>query len=814
MEARYDHLVHEKELQQRWQELKTYQFSPEKQGEVFSVDTPPPTVSGSLHIGHIFSYTHQDIIARFKRMRGHNVFYPMGYDDNGLPTERFVEKKNGVKGHKMSRSAFIEMCLKETHDVEKMFEALWKKMGFSIDWEHTYSTISPTARRVSQHSFLELYRKNKVYRKAEPSLYCATCRTSVAQAELDSVELPSTFNTIIFKGEKGDVLSVATTRPELLPACAALLYHPDDARFQHLAGTTATVPVLGNSVPLLADATVQMDKGTGLVMCCTFGDQTDIQWTQTHNLPIKQIINRDGTWAENAGPLAGLDVTAARKKIIELLKEAALLTEQKPLVHHVNTHERCKQPIEYLNLNQWFVRILEHKKDFIEMGNQIAWYPAYMQARYNDWVEHLSWDWGISRQRFFGIPFPVWHCGDCAEVLLAEPEQLPIDPQETAYGKTCSACGSSNIIPDTDVMDTWNTSSLTPQILTNWPNKGPVAMPLSMRPQAHDIIRTWAFDTIVKAYFHNGSIPWKDIVISGHVLAGKEKISKSKENSVMDPERLLATYPADAIRFWTAHGRLGTDTAFSEPQLKIGQRLITKLWNAFLFTRTHVADYTPRANMAVTDPINAWLLTEAQRTLEAYIRDFDGYEYTAALERVEKFFWQTFCDNYLELVKDQFNNPQLYAADVVESTKFALYEAGRIILQMYAPFVPHITEAIFMACYKQHEKVDSIHALVFDEARLKSYINDSATVLSESILELVAQVRRLKSEQHVSLKTNLECLYIHGNETRFNEINALLMPHLKGVTRALEVRYEGAPLAGSTLTQEGSESWLAHVHLA
>jgi valyl-tRNA synthetase len=809
MDARYDQGQQEKKMQQRWEESGLYRFNSESDREVFSVDTPPPTVSGSLHIGHIFSYTHQDIIARFKRQRGYSVFYPMGYDDNGLPTERFVEKKHGIKGHKMARSEFIKLCLQETHDVEKMFEQLWKSMGFSIDWSQTYSTISSRAQRVAQQSFVRLFHDKKVYRKAEPSLYCTTCRTSVAQAELESVDLPSNFYTIIFKDQEGNSLSVATTRPELLPACVAVLYHPDDARFTHLKGQKIKTPVFNGDVPAIADESVLMDKGTGLVMCCTFGDQLDIEWVNRHQLSVKQIINRDGTWQESAGPLAGLTVQEARKKVIALLQEQNLLIDQKSLVHAVNTHERCKQPIEYLNLSQWFVRILDYKKEFLALGDQINWYPAFMQSRYNDWVENLSWDWGISRQRFYGIPFPVWHCNACSEILIAPEDQLPIDPQEKKIFESCTTCQSTDVIADTDVMDTWNTSSLTPQILTDWPNKSPISLPLSMRPQAHDIIRTWAFDTIVKAYFHHQTIPWKNIVISGHVRAGKEKISKSKENSKVDPINLLQEFSADAIRYWTAHGRLGTDTAFSEMQLKSGQRLVTKLWNAFLFIKPHVTATGVRPTVEkVVDPLNRWLLHHARILLKQYIKDFDQYEYTSALEATETFFWQLFCDQFLEIVKDQFNNPGLYAESVLQETRFVLYEVGLLLLQLYAPFVPHIVDAIFVQWYAAYEKNISVHAMIFDEYRLPDDADAAqADLLVEHVLKIIGHVRRLKSEAHISLKTPLYELVVRGDEGIAQALEATLLPHLKGVTRAQAVVWRSR-LEGDTMHLEGENETL------
>lgn len=814
MDKQYNSKSSELQIQQLWEQEKIYHFKAGDDREVYSIDTPPPTVSGSLHIGHVFSYTQTDLIARYKRLRGFNVFYPMGFDDNGLPTERFVEKKHGIKGHNMKRSDFLSLCLKETDAVEKIFEQLWRSIGLSVDWNKLYSTISPLARKVSQCSFIELFKKGHAYRKAEPSLFCTTCRTSVAQAELDSAELPSTFNDIHFAGPNGEKLLIATTRPELLPACVAVFYHPNDERYKNLYGKFATTPVFNKQVPILTDELVDPEKGTGLVMCCTFGDQTDIQWFKKHNLPLIQAINDDGKLSEVTGSLAGLNVKDARKKILELLDQEGSLVGQKQIVHHVSVHERCKQEIEFLVLWQWFINILNHKKDFLALADKIVWKPEFMKIRYQEWVENLNWDWCISRQRFFGIPFPVWHCNDCKQVLIADQTSLPIDPQETSYPKTtCYSCGSINISPDTDVMDTWNTSSLTPQINVHWPDSSPdgISLPMSMRPQAHDIIRTWAFDTIVKSFFHNKDIPWKDIVISGHVLAGKEKISKSKENSKLSPEGLLESYPADVVRYWTASARLGVDTAFSENQLKIGHRLVTKLWNAFRFCSEHISEFKKPQQQPKLDRLNEWLLTRLNQTILDFTKHFDEYEYHAALETAERFFWSDFCDNYLELVKDQFFNPEKYDAAIIEGTRFVLYEAGFGILQLFAPFTPFVTDAIYQLFYKQQEGLASLHATLLEDSRF-NYSYEESVQSIKHVLDIVAAVRKLKSEQQISLKTELQTLVIHGCDSELNLIKGQEML-IKGVTKSQSLDFQAEDLEENSMVQD-CDQFIAHVKVS
>jgi len=814
METKFDHLNFEKEAKKLWAENKIYEYEKESKKETFSIDTPPPTVSGSLHMGHIYSYTHADLIARYKRMKNFNVFYPMGFDNNGLATERYVEKKNQIKGNMMKRSDFIALCLKDSNDSIKDFENLWRNIGLSIDWNLSYSTISPKARKISQLSFLDLYKKNHIYRKEEPSLYCTTCQTTVAQAELENIEVSTTFNDIEFITEDGEKLRIATTRPELIPACVAIFYNPEDSRYIHLKNKTAISPIFKNKVKIIADEKVSIEKGSGLVMCCTFGDQTDIFWQKKYSLPFIQIIGFDGKWTTASGPLAGLKVHDARKKILELLKEEGKLLSQKQIKHNVNTHERCKNEIEYLILTQWFIKILEHKEAFLELANQIEWKPNFMKSRYDDWVENLAWDWCISRQRFFGIPFPVWHCQDCKEILLAEEKDLPIDPQEKAYPKNkCHKCGSSNISPEKDVMDTWATSSLTPQINLNWEtSETKINLPMSMRPQAHDIIRTWSFYTIVKAYYHQKSIPWKTIALSGYVTAdGKEKISKSKGNAKFTPQSLLEQFSTDTVRYWSANGKLGSDTILSETQFKIGNRLVTKLWNAFRFCKEHISNYEKTDKKIEHTKLNQWLLHKFNKTVVEYTKNFDNLEYTNALQNIETFFWTIFCDNYLELVKDQFFNPDKYSSEDLESTRCTLYEVGFGILQLFAPITPFIIESIYQLIYKKHEKIVSIHKTLIDTNRFV-YSFEESEILFDNIVNIVNQVRKLKSEKSLSLKTELRTLHIYCKNTNLLHLIKTEESIILGITNAKHIVCETEELTEAELVRD-NDIWTAKVSI-
>lgn len=814
MEKRYEHSKSEPDIRQKWQTEQTYKKE-HHEGPIWSIDTPPPTVSGNLHIGHIFSYTQTDIIARYKRMNGFSVFYPFGFDDNGLPTERYVEKKCKTSAHKLGRSAFIDLCLKETVEAEEQFKDLWQRMGLSVDWDACYSTISDSSRKLSQASFIDLVKKGYIYRKHEPALYCTTCRTSVAQAELDDMEKPSIFNDIVFKDEDGNDLIIGTTRPELLPSCVAVFYHPDDARYKNLQGTSAIVPVFGQKVPLLPDEMVEIEKGTGLVMCCTFGDKTDILWFKKHNLPYKQSIGFDGKFTDQTGMLAGLKVPAAREAIIAELQKQNLLLKQKPIKHNVSVHERCKKEIEFVTLAQWFLNILDYKEDFIKLADQINWYPHFMKARYIDWVKNLGWDWCLSRQRFYGIPFPVWHVEGTDQFLLPPAESLPIDPQETEFpGEVPAEFNGKKLIPDTDVMDTWNTSSITPYIVYQLfahkevtfddPQLGEF-IPMSMRPQAHDIIRTWAFYTIIKTWMHNKHIPWRNIVISGHVLAdSKEKLSKSKNQKAMSPEHLLSQYSADVIRYWTASGNLGHDVAFSENQLKIGGKLVTKIWNAFRFTKEHISAVNTAELPTNFGLINEWLLHEVSATFTKYQNYLEKNEFGVALSSIESFFWQTFCDNYLELIKDQLFNPDNYEHDELYATRWTLYHVGLRILQLYAPYLPFVTEEIYALIYKDSVDIDSLHKTKFADVQTSYDFGQSAEHM-QLVLQVISAVRKLKTTHQLSLRQELQTLRLFGDDA----LLSILKNHeslIKGATKAVEMHYEAKPRDASELKQDG-EAW-------
>ena len=745
----YGGIETEKKIQDFWEDRGIYKYSPLSKKPVFSVDTPPPTVSGKLHIGHVFSYTQAEIMARYKRMKGFEVFYPFGFDDNGLPTERLVEKKMKKSAGSVDRADFIENCLSLSAEVEKEFKELWKSLGFSADWDQLYSTIDDRSRRISQRSFIDLFNKGLVKKKATPALYCPNCRTTVAQAETDDMEMPSRFVDLRFRTEEGEDLVIATTRPELIPALVAVFVHPDDSRYAALVGKMVTPPLFDLKVKVMTDEKVDMEKGTGAVMCCTFGDTTDVEWYHTHSLPLRQVIDERGRMNEAAGKYCGMKIAEARVALIEDLKEGGYVSAIKEISHPVNTHDRCGKPMEYIVKEQWFIDILDHKDELIALADRINWYPSFMKERYLHWVSNLKWDWGISRQRFYGVPFPLWYCKSCGQPVVASDASLPVDPLTQMPEGACPGCGATEFEPETDVMDTWATSSVTPQINGKWgeqDDRMKDLFPMDLRPQAHDIIRTWAFYTIVKSYFHHNSVPWKNIMISGHSLdPERKKISKSKGNAGISPQQLVEKFSADPVRYWTAGSRLGMDTFFSEDVLKDGRKLVTKLWNASKFAIMNLQGYDGRR----TGPLNIidrWIIHRMNDTIKRATDYMDRYEYGLALNTIESFFWKDLCDNYIELVKGRLSDGNTDA----DGSRHTLYNILFKTLKLFAPFVPHITEEIYLMYFKDFEQDISIHLA---EWPLYDDKNDysSETAHMADLLRLIDLIRKAKSENKLSL---------------------------------------------------------------
>ena len=760
-----------------WEKEKIYSFDKKSKKKIYSIDTPPPTVSGEMHIGHACSYSQQDFIIRYKRMSGHNIFYPFGTDDNGLPTERLVEKRKNVKAKEMPRSEFIKLCTDFLKEELPKFIQDWKNIGISCDFNTSYSTIDNHSRKVSQWSFLDLYKKKRLYRKDAPAMWCPECKTGVAQVEVQDKEIESNFNDIIFNVGK-DKLTIATTRPELLPACVSIFYHPSDKRYKKYLGKKASVPLFNFEVPIMEDERADPEKGTGIVMCCTFGDQTDMEWQKAHNLPIKIAITEDGKMTEIAGKYRGLSIKVARKEIISDLKKSNLLTSQKPIKHFVNVHERCGTEIEFIKSKQWFVKYLDLKEDMLKWGSELKWYPEYMKHRYDNWVKGLQWDWLISNQRYFGVSFPVWYCKKCNEVILAEEKQLPIEPsKDKPLIKNCPKCKSSEFIPETDVLNTWFTSSMTPQIAIQLM---PVEIqkklfPMSLRPQAHDIITFWLFNTMIKSRLHYNKNPWKDTIISGFVKIEGEKMSKSKGN-IIRPQEIIKKYGADSIRYWASSSKLGEDFNYQEKDVMTGKKFVTKILNATNFIFMNLKHQEKMPKLEETDRL---FLTQLNNLIKSATISFEQYNYSKAKSETDQFFWQQLADNYLEIVKNRVYNG---SENEKASAHYALYNSLLTILKMMAPITPFITEEIYQNHFKKYEKQKSIHIESWpSEIKVKKYKDDNKIWLK--LLEIVTLVRQEKSRAQKSMKAEIILTLPEEDQKLLKSV----MKDLKAVTNAKEI---------------------------
>lgn len=792
-------------LEDKWSEYwgtqGTYRFDRAKAQRdcLFSVDTPPPTASGSLHIGHVFSYTHTDVIARFKRMNGHFVFYPMGWDDNGLPTERRVQNYFGVRcdpglpydpdftppfeggDNKSSKAAdqvpisrrnFIELCEKLTVEDEKQFEDLWRRLGLSVDWSQTYRTIGKEALFTSQHAFLRNIERGEAYQDLAPTLWDVTFRTAVAQAELEDREQPGAYHRLIFIRPDGESVEIDTTRPELLPACVALVAHPSDERYQKLFGTTVRTPLFDVEVPVVSHHLAQPDKGTGIAMICTFGDVTDVVWWRELSLPNRAVIGFDGRFitetpeaiTSHAGQsayaeLAGKTVFSAKSRVVEMLKDQGLMVgDAQPITHPVKFFEKGDKPLEIVSTRQWYIRngakdsLLREK--LLSHGRALAWHPEFMRVRYENWVEGLTGDWLVSRQRFFGVPIPVWYPIDSdgdidyAHPLLPAREQLPIDPtSDTPHGFDESQRGQpGGFVGEVDILDTWATSSLTPQLAGGWerdPELFELVFPYTLRPQGQDIIRTWLFSTLLRSELEHGELPWSDAALSGFIVdPDRKKMSKSKGN-VVTPSALLEQHGSDAVRYWAASSRLGSDAAFNEQDptsIKIGRRLAIKLLNAAKFAYSFGG--AGGALNEVTENIDRSMLQTLSAVVDQATASLNDFDHARALEVTESFFW-TFCDDYLELVKERAHAGGDAAS---RSAAVALHLALDVLVRLFAPFMPFATEEVW-----SWTNSSSVHLTAWPDSGALAEVGDAR--LLEVASAVLTGVRRAKTDAKASQRT-------------------------------------------------------------
>ncbi|GLZ45943.1 valine--tRNA ligase [Actinomycetospora sp. NBRC 106375] len=798
-----------------WENEGTYAFDRSATREqVFSVDTPPPTVSGSLHVGHVFSYTHTDIVARFQRMRGKQVFYPMGWDDNGLPTERRVQNYYGVRCEPslpydpdftppdkpgkqqipVSRRNFVELCETLTADDEKAFEALWRRNGLSVDWSHGYQTIDARARAISQRAFLRNVERGQAYVSMAPTLWDVTFRTAVAQAELEDREHTGAWHRIAYHGP-GDDIFIETTRPELIPACVALVAHPDDERYRALFGTTVRSPLFDVEVPVLAHPAAEMDRGAGIAMCCTFGDLTDVQWWRELDLPNRTVINRDGRlvrdtpdWItsergrERYAEVAGATVHTAKERIVAMLQETGELSgDVRPVTRPVKFYEKGDKPLEIVSSRQWYIRNggreATVREEMLARGRELQWHPEYMRHRYEDWVRGLNGDWLVSRQRFFGVPVPVWYPLDAeGEVVPDKPltpddSALPIDPTtDVPPGFTAEQRDvPGGFTGDPDVLDTWATSSLTPQIAGLWSVDDDLfarVFPMDLRPQGHDIIRTWLFSTVLRSHLEHDSLPWAHAALSGWILdPDRKKMSKSKGN-VVTPMDLLVEFGSDAVRYWAAGGRPGVDTAFDRGQMKVGRRLAMKLLNASKFILGVGVPAGEPDVSAVSTPLDRALLARLTEVVQKATAALEGYDYAVALELTEQFFW-FFCDDYLELVKSRAYGEFDEAGR--DSARATLAAALRVLQRLFAPVLPFVAEEVWS--WWQEGSVHRAAWPDIHELATSAEVDPQVLVVASDV---IGGIRRAKSEQKLSIRTEVESLSVQASSSALEALREAL----------------------------------------
>ena len=823
-----------------WEREGTYRFDRTKtRDQIYSVDTPPPTVSGSLHVGHVFSFTHTDTIVRYQRMRGRECFYPMGWDDNGVPTERRVENFYGVrcdptlpydpdfrppaeppKGNRRddlvrcSRRNFIDLCFGLTAEDEQAFEELWRHLGLSVDWSLTYTTINDQSRRASQRAFLRNLARGEAYQSEAPTLWDVRFEMAVSQAELEDREQPGAYHQVAFGRDGGDPLVIDTTRPELIPACVALVAHPDDERYQPFFETQVRTPLFGVPVPVKAHRLADPEKGTGIAMICTFGDTTDVTWWRELDLPVRAVVGRNGRLLPDApheftdeatdlyeSELAGKTLFSAKERIVELLGEAgALRGEPRKITHPVKFYEKGDKPLEIVTSRQWYIRNGGREDDLrqalIARGKELDWHPGYMRARYEDWIEGLNGDWLISRQRYFGVPIPVWYgVGADGEVdhdtvLVPDEDALPVDPtSEAPPGYDEDQRGQpGGFVGEADIMDTWATSSLTPQIVGGWVDDDDLfqrVFPMDLRPQGHDIIRTWLFSTVVRSHFEHDTAPWRHAAISGWILdPDRKKMSKSKGN-VVTPMAMLDQYGSDAVRYWSANGRPGTDTALDEGQMKVGRRLAIKVLNVSKFV-LKLGDTPPPPDARITHPVDRAMIARLATLVDQATSAFEGYDYARALERTESFFWW-FCDDHVELVKGRAYGNEDAAGDAAgsDSARAALEEALGVLLRLLAPILPYATEEAW-----SWWREGSIHRAAWpDPTEVVMDAGDGDPLVTEVASAVLSEVRKAKTEAGVSLRADVESVVVRDTPERLAAL-ALAADDVQDAAKAASVSTE------------------------
>jgi len=791
LDKRYEPEAVEARWQKKWVEDGAYKFNPATEKKVYSIDTPPPFTSGTLHMGHVYNHVWIDLVARYKRMKGFETYLPQGFDCHGLPTELSVEKDRGV--NRENREEFLKACRDFTEKAITRMRTQFDLLGYSADWDYTYRTMDDDYKAMVQKSLLDFYDKNLLYREKHPILWCPKCQTALAKAEVGHVEKAGKLYHLDLDCE-GTKLTIATTRPEMMPACVAAFVHPEDERYTKFVGKEATLPLGGRRVPVMADEAVDLEYGTGVVYLCTFGDEQDIAWQKKYDLPVIEAVAPDGTLTEAAGEYKGLSADEARKKIIKKFENDGVCRKIEELAHNVTCHtERgsCKHPIELLPMKQWFIKVKDALSDILEAARSMHWFPTYMLGRMEDWTESMDWDWIISRQRVFGTPIPFWVC-ECGAVVPAEESELPVDPRGST--RKCGSCGKE-AKGEVDVCDCWVDSSITPLHISKWGVDDEFykkTYPSSLRPQGYEIIRTWAFYTIFRDLALTGKPCFKDLLING-MVAGPDgrKMSKSLGN-IIEPEQTLEKYSADALRQWAAAGSLGADYPFSWEECEHSQKFLNKLWNVCRFIGMHLEDYDGGGEENLRPP-DKWILSSLMRITDEAERNLDSYVFNIPLNSIRGFIWHTLADDYLEMIKHRLYKPEIYGEESRKAAQYTLHTLLSTLLRLLSPYTPHISDEIWISLMK-----DGLASTSDWPEINESLISEEADKTGELLQKIVGDIRKLKSDKGISLGAELDALTIKAGK-EVEPVLSEVLEDIKGTGKIKELKIEAAEVEGFEL---------------
>ncbi len=790
--SEYNQKALEKKWQKKWQEMKIYHFDFDSDKQPYSIDVPPRYASGPLHAGHAVHYTHIDFAARYKRMKGYNVFFPLCFDVNGIPIEERVERKLNITRKDIDRHEFTKIC---SDFAEKNIETMtdqFIRLGESMDPTIYYQTNAEYYRRITQISFIELYNKGHIYKGKFPVNWCPRCMTAMADAEVVYSDRTTKLNTIKFyftkeqteqilkyhsigKDEKGTYIEIATTRPEMLPSCQIVAVHPNDERTSWLIDQTVKVPSTDKEVKIVEDDAVDPDFGTGIVMICTVGDKEDLNWVFKYKLPLEMSIDGEGKMTEICGKYKGMKIEDARKAVIDDLKKDNILIKQEPLDQNVGVCWRCKTPVEFINAEQWFLKTVSFKKKVLQESDAMNWYPEFMKIRLEDWVNSLEWDWVISRQRYFATPIPLWECEKCKEVVLARSEDCYLDPTiDNPPVDKCPKCGGP-LKGCEDVFDTWMDSSISPLYNTFWhrdDEKFKKFYPMSLRPQAHDIIRTWAFYTILRCALLTDEKPFENIMMGGFILSEDGTPMHASLGNVIDPLKVIDAYGTDAFRCYAASCALGEDNPFRKKDIIRGVKLLRKLWNVQQFIGNVLKDSKPEKTEL--QDIDKWILTKYSKLVRKCTKRMDAFDYSQSMKETEYFLWHELADHYIEMIKSS-----IYEKKNVDSIRYTLYTIGLGILKLFALFLPHITEEIYLDHYKNFEGKNSIHTSNWPEPTL---IDEEKEMAGEMVKNYISQARSWKSEQGIALNAPMNSSATYASEdliAKFKPSGSIIKSTLK-----------------------------------